>query len=104
MAPEGPLTDVQDIEYSANDDAVIDKWTCNNVSSAWHSLDACKMAPRDQTGVVGQSLSVYGVEGLKIVDLSIVPETGAANTNNATLAVGEKAASIIIKELDLDRK
>ncbi|KAI2614835.1 alcohol oxidase [Hypoxylon sp. NC1633] len=104
VAPEGPLTEVRDIEYSAADDAVIDQWAQNNVSSPWHSLGTCKMAPRDQNGVVDQHLSVYGVEGLKIADLSIVPQNVAANTCNTALAVGERAASIFIKELGLDSK
>ncbi|KAI1357250.1 alcohol oxidase [Xylaria arbuscula] len=95
-------TDLQgNIEYSAEDDAVIDKWVCDNVSSTWHSSGTCKMAPRDQHGVVDQYLSVYGVEGLKLADLSIVPKNVAANTNHTALVIGEKAADILIKELGL---
>lgn len=59
------------------------------------------MLPRDQKGVLDPSLSVYGVSGLKIADLSIAPHNVAANTNNTALAVGEKAADIFIKELGL---
>ena len=59
------------------------------------------MLPREKKGVVDASLSVYGVKGLKLADLSIVPRNGAANTNNTALAVGEKAADIFIKELGL---
>ncbi|KAI1389497.1 alcohol oxidase [Hypoxylon trugodes] len=104
IAPDGPLVEVQDIEYSAEDDSIIDEWARDHVSSAWHSLGTCKMAPRDEYGVVDQCLSVYGVEGLKIADLSIIPKTVAANTNNTALAVGEKAASIFIQELGLGRQ
>ncbi|KAI1412251.1 alcohol oxidase [Hypoxylon sp. FL1857] len=92
------------IEYSAEDDAIIDKWARDNVSSAWHSSGTCKMAPRDQNGVVDQYLSVYGVEGLKVADLSIMPKNVAANTNNTAIAIGEKAASIFIKELGLNQR
>ncbi|KAI1114997.1 glucose-methanol-choline oxidoreductase [Nemania sp. NC0429] len=59
------------------------------------------MAAREDFGVVDASLSVFGVEGLKIADLSIVPKSMATNTNNTALAVGEKAADIFIKELGL---
>ncbi len=97
---DGPLpTDAPDILYSAEDDAVIEKWLRENVSTTWHSLGTCKMLPRDQNGVVDANLGVYGVAGLKIADLSIVPRNVAANTNNTALAIGEKAADIFIEEL-----
>ncbi|XXH04688.1 GTP-binding protein rbg1 [Hypoxylon texense] len=99
---DGPLpADVADIEYTAEDDAVLEKWIRENVSTTWHSLGTCKMLPRDQMGVVDSNLGVYGVPGLKIADLSIAPRNVAANTNNTALAVGEKAADIFIKELGL---
>ncbi|KAI1210745.1 alcohol oxidase [Annulohypoxylon truncatum] len=98
-----PLDNVQDIEYSAEDDAIIDNWARENVGSAWHSLGTCKLGPVDQYGVVDQNLSVHGVKNLKLADLSIVPKTVAANTNNTALVIGEKAADIIIKELGLGK-
>ncbi|KAI3393988.1 hypothetical protein diail_3349 [Diaporthe ilicicola] len=99
---DGPLpADAPEIEYTAEDDAVLDKWLRANVGTTWHALGTCKMLPREQNGVVDASLSVYGVKGLKVADLSIVPRNVAANTNNTALAVGEKAADIFIKELRL---
>jgi alcohol oxidase len=41
------------------------------------------------------------VQGLKLCDLSIIPENVGANTNNTALMVGEKAAEIILKELKI---
>lgn len=99
---DGPLADdAPEIEYSADDDAVLEKWLRDNVGTTWHALGTCKMLPREQNGVVDASLSVYGVKGLKVADLSIVPRNVAANTNNTALVVGEKAADIFIKELGL---
>lgn len=95
-----------DIAYSAEDDAVLERWIRENISTTWHSLGTCKMLPRDgdgARGVVGASLSVYGVSGLKIADMSIVPGNVAANTNNTALAIGEKAADIFIRELGLGK-
>ncbi|TVY82639.1 Alcohol oxidase [Lachnellula suecica] len=94
-----PLVDVQDIKYTAEDDAVIRKWLIENVGTTWHSLGTCKMAPLAEGGVVDPNLNVYGVEGLKIADLSIPPGNVAANTANTAFAIGEKAADIFIKEL-----
>lgn len=64
-------------------------------------LGTCKMAPREEGGVVDESLGVYGVEGLKIAGMSIPPLNVAANTNNAAIVIGKKAADIFIRELRL---
>jgi len=85
---DGPLTDVKDIVYSAEDDMIIEKWLRENVSSTWHSLGTCKMAPREDGGVVDASLSVHGVQGLKVADLGIAPGNVGANTNNIALVIG----------------
>lgn len=96
---DGPLTNVQDLVYTKEDDAAIEQWLRENVNTTWHSLGTCKMAPKEEDGVVDASLNVYGVKGLKVADLSIPPENVGANTNNTALVIGEKAADIIIQEL-----
>lgn len=96
---EQPLENVQNLEYSAEDDKAIEQWLRENVNTTWHSLGTCKMAPREEDGVVDGSLNVYGVTGLKVADLSIPPENVGANTNNTALVIGEKAAEIILAEL-----
>jgi alcohol oxidase len=57
------------------------------------------MRPFRNGGVVDKDLNVYGVQGLKLCDLSIIPENVGANTNNTALMVGEKATEIMAKEL-----
>ncbi|KAL5317132.1 hypothetical protein ACEPPN_014226 [Leptodophora sp. 'Broadleaf-Isolate-01'] len=91
----------EDIVYSAEDDKAIEQYLRENLTTTWHSLGTAKMAPREEMGVVDRSLNVYGVQGLKVIDLSIVPENVGANTNNTALVVGEKGADIIAKELGL---
>lgn len=93
----------EDIEYTADDDAILAQWLRENVGTTWHSVGTCKMAPLANNGVVDGRLRVYGVEALRIADLSILPHNVAANTNNTALAVGEKAADIFIGELWLNR-
>ena len=89
------------IEYGPEDDAVLEQWLRENLNTTWHSLGTCKMAPREDLGVVDASLGVHGIAGLKIADLSIAPENVGANTNNTALMIGEKAADIFIRELGL---
>lgn len=100
VALDGPLpADAPPIKYTADDDKVLERYIRENVSTTWHSRGTCKMLPREQDGVVDANLSVYGLRGLKIADLSVVPKNVAANTNYEVLAVGEKAADIFIREL-----
>ncbi|RYP69324.1 hypothetical protein DL770_008267 [Monosporascus sp. CRB-9-2] len=103
VSVDAPLRDVRDLVYSAEDDAAIEQWLRERVGTLWHSLGTCKMAPRSGLGVVDPDLNVYGVQGLKIADLSIPPLQVGANTNNTAMVIGEKAADIIIRELGLGR-
>lgn len=96
VAPDG---EVANIQYSAEDDEIIQDWIRSNVNTTWHSLGTCAMRSREKGGVVDQDLNVYGVQGLKVGDLSIVPENVGANTNNTALAIGEKLAMIVEREL-----
>ncbi|MCJ1393915.1 hypothetical protein MMC18_006791, partial [Xylographa bjoerkii] len=93
---------VKDIEYSAEDDAAMEEHIRQVVNTTWHSMGTCKMAPRDQGGVVDKDLNVYGVKKLKVADVSICPENVGANTYNTALMIGEKAAAIIAQDLDLE--
>lgn len=60
-----------------------------------HPVGTCCMAPRDKGGVVDAELKVYGVEGLRVVDSSIMPLIPQANTQTTVYAVAEKAADLI---------
>ena len=92
------------IEYTAEDDKVLDQRIREILSTTWHSLGTCKMAPREDKGVVDKNLSVYGTTGLKLADLSIPPENVGANTGNTAYLVGEKAADIITRELGIQKR
>ncbi len=78
------------IPYNAVDEAAIVQWVRDTMTTCWHGIGTCKMAPREQRGVVNASLGVHGVRGLKVVDLSVVPENVCANTMSTALSVGEK--------------
>jgi alcohol oxidase len=94
-----PLTNVKDLKYSQQDDEAIEQFVRERVETTWHSMATCKMAPREQDGVVDTSLNVYGVTGLKIADMSIAPYNVSANICNTAMTIGEKAADIILADL-----
>lgn len=60
-----------------------------------HPSGSCAMMPQGLGGCVGSDLKVHGVEGLRIVDASILPMIPAAHLQATMYAVGEKAADLM---------
>lgn len=102
---DGPLAKGNErIEYTAEDDKAIEQKIREIISTTWHSLGTCKMAPRDKNGVVDHTLSVHGLQNLKLADLSIPPENVGANTGGTAFVIGERAADLFINELGLSKR
>ena len=82
-----------DVLYS--DDA-LDSWMMRELITAHHVSSTCKMGPsNDPLAVVDQFGRVYGVDGLRVVDASIMPDTVRANLNLTVIAMGERVADFI---------
>ncbi|MEH1914662.1 GMC family oxidoreductase [Nostoc sp.] len=75
-------------------DAALEAYIRDTCSTVWHPVGTCKMGI-DPMAVVDPELRVHGVEGLRVVDASIMPTITTGNTNAPTIMIGEKAADLI---------
>jgi choline dehydrogenase len=65
-------------------------------TTTFHLMGTCRMAPEtDPTAVVDDQLKVRGLDGLRVVDASIMPTMPSANLNASVLMIAEKAADMI---------
>ncbi|KAJ7227424.1 hypothetical protein GGX14DRAFT_489050 [Mycena pura] len=62
------------------------------VETVYHPTSTCRMAPKDQGGVVDSRLRVYGIDGLRICDASIFPWIISGHTAGGCYAIAEKLA------------
>ena len=79
---------------AAKDDQALRAHIASFAETLYHPAGTCKMG-HDATAVVDSELRVHGVEGLRVVDASIMPLVVGGNTNAPTIMIAERAADLI---------
>ncbi len=74
-------------------DEALDAWLLDNIGTQYHTSGTCKMGPADDPmAVVDQYCRVRGLDGLRVVDTSVMPDVIRANTNCTAVLIAERVA------------
>ncbi|UCE30534.1 MAG: GMC family oxidoreductase N-terminal domain-containing protein [Burkholderiales bacterium] len=79
------------------DDEAIRALLRQRVDTVYHPVGTCRMGS-DARAVLDPALRVRGVEGLRVVDASVMPRVVSGNTNAPTIMIGEKGSELILQE------
>ena len=87
-------------QATVDSDSALMVFIRNNCSTLFHPVDTAKMGPAsDSMAVVDQYCRVRGVEGLRVVDASVMPNIVRANTNLTCIMIGERVADWMCMEV-----
>lgn len=81
--------------YQYESDAELEEAVRKYSQTIYHPAGTCKMG-HDQAAVVDDQLKVHGIDKLRVVDASIMPEIVSGNTNAPTIMIAEKASDMIL--------
>ncbi len=87
---------------AAQNDAAIEAFIRQKAGTIYHPVGTCKMGS-DPMAVVDATLRVHGMQGLRVVDASIMPTLVGGNTNAPTVMIAEKAAGMILASRSVER-
>jgi 5-(hydroxymethyl)furfural/furfural oxidase len=90
-----------DLLTLVEDDAALTEFVRTRAHGTWHCCGTCRMGAADDPMAVTNSAGrVYGVEGLRVADASLMPFVPRANTNLPVMMIGEKIAAAILEARD----
>jgi len=94
---EKVITEGDSLAVLMSDDEALEDYLRRNVTGTWHASCTCRMGRADDPDAVTDNQGrVRGVEGLRVVDASIMPTVPCANTNIPTIMTSERIADTIL--------
>jgi choline dehydrogenase len=90
------LWDIEMVPGEAVDsDAGLWDFARTSGGTVFHCVGTCRMGSDDQS-VLDPQLRVRGVEKLRVIDASVMPQITSANTNATSLMIGERGAALVL--------
>ncbi|PWT70288.1 MAG: alanine-phosphoribitol ligase [Proteobacteria bacterium] len=85
---------------ATNSDEALTDYACANAKTDHHPVGTCRMGPPDlPTTVVTSDLRVVGIDGLRVIDASVMPRVPSCNTNAPTIMIAEKGADHVLGKI-----
>ena len=78
-----------------DDDLTLEAYVRERGQTTWHVSGSCKMG-NDAMAVVDPQLRVHGMQGLRVADVSVMPNVVSSNTNAGVIMIAEKAAAMVM--------
>ena len=86
-------------KISSDDEAALEKAAGDIGTTIFHPVGTAKMGRDDDPrAVVDSRLRVIGIEGLRVIDASVMPSITSGNTNSPTMMIAEKGAAMIVED------
>ncbi|MBC6404705.1 MAG: GMC family oxidoreductase N-terminal domain-containing protein [Rhodospirillales bacterium] len=80
------------------DETILTQYVRENAKTIYHPCGTCAMGPGPARAVVDPRLKVHGLEGLRVIDASIMPLIPSGNINAPSMMIGHKGASLILED------
>jgi choline dehydrogenase len=78
-------------------DKALEAFARERGGTVYHPVGTCRMGA-DEQAVVDERLRVRGVDGLRVIDASVMPRLVSTNTNAAAIMIGEKGAAMVLED------
>jgi choline dehydrogenase-like flavoprotein len=99
LAPYRPIEALPGEAVRSDDDAALAKAAGDTGTTIFHPVGTAKMGlASDPFAVVDARLRVIGIEGLRVIDASVMPTITSGNTNAPTMMIAEKGAAMVLAD------
>ena len=82
---------------NVSSDHALEQFAREKGGTVYHPVGTCRMG-EDANAVVDSRLRVQGVDGLRVIDASVMPRMVSTNTNAAAIMIGEKGAAMLLED------
>jgi choline dehydrogenase-like flavoprotein len=94
-----PVETLPGEQVASDDDAALARAAGDIGTTIFHPVGTAKMGlPSDPNAVTDARLRVLGIEGLRVIDASVMPTITAGNTNSPTMMIAEKGAQMVLAD------